>query len=174
MLTVRSIHRKVCASIASCNVFIDIDTVAAHSFVCRLRPQISFCLMPSHADKSSQTDKTAFWCLAKSIPHLFPCRTALSFVSWYFVACEVHTLHNRKEKKNTLPQSAFYFLHQHFKTGQQISWRQGDSEGANSCPYMGKARRRRQAAYAHTHIFTHPVSIFQISFSIWTEQAHIS
>lgn len=62
-----------------------------------------------------------------------------------------------KEKENAFLRHSFYFLHQHFKTGQQISCRRRDSEELTIAHTWVGARRRKKAAHAHMHVFTHPV-----------------
>lgn len=62
----------------------------------------------------------------------------------------------RKGKKNEFPLSSFYFLHQHSKTGKQISWRLEDSEVlALSHTWVGQGDGRKMwYAHAHTYIYT--------------------
>ena len=121
------------------------------------------------------------WYRLKSFLHHCPCHTALSPVSRGILLHARCVLYTRewRNKENAFPQSGFYFLHQHFKTGRQISWRRGDSEGANAGPYMGIGQGDRQNAevcsHAHTHIFTRPrVHISNIIQHMGRASTHIT
>lgn len=84
------------------------------------------------------------------------CHIALSFVSrgiLLHVRC-IFYIGERKEE-NAFPQSSFYFLHQHFKTGQQISWRRGDSEGlALTHTWVGQGDGRKLCMHTHAYLHT--------------------
>lgn len=81
--------------------------------------------------------------------------TALSFVSRGILLHVRRIFYmGERKKENAFPQSSFYFLHRHFKTGQQISWRRGDSEGLTlSHTWVGQGDGRK--LHTHTHAYLH-------------------
>lgn len=94
------------------------------------------------------------WYIAKSIRHHFqkPAAIISPHPAGAVCKCKVNILKEEQKKQNAFSQSSFYFLHQHFKTAPQISWRRGDMEGyllAQTWVWQGDGG----SLCAHTHTY---------------------